>query len=83
MLNWSLALGAYALGGALWAAVVFLGVAVVRLSLEVQRLRRKNAELAEERRLGPRAYFEDTGFREARPSASVSSLGHPAMPSQA
>jgi hypothetical protein len=83
MLNWSLALGAYALGGGLWAAVVFLAVAVVRLALEVQRLRRTNAELADEQRHGPRSCFVDTGFREARPSPVVSSMGRPGMPSRA
>ncbi|HEX3598470.1 MAG TPA: hypothetical protein VHU80_25355 [Polyangiaceae bacterium] len=80
LLNWSLALGAYAIGGALWAAVVFLGVAVVRLSLEVQRLRRKNAELADEQRQSPRACFVDTGFREAPPTRAVtSSMARPPM----
>ena len=68
MLNWSLALGASVLGGALWAAIVFLGVAVVRLALEGQRLRRANAELS--RRVSPRDQFMDTGFREAPPSSS-------------
>ena len=83
MLNWSLALGAYALGGVQWAAIVFLGVAVIRLSLEVQRLRRRNVELVEEQRQGPRACFVDTGFREAPPSPGVSEMSRPPMPSQA
>ena len=71
MLNWSLALGAYALGGLLWAAVVFLGVAVVRLALELQQLRQRNAELTLESQRHPRTYFNDTGYREARPTAAL------------
>lgn len=84
MLNWSLALGAYALGGLLWAAVVFLGVAVVRLAIELQRLRHRNAELtlATESQRDPRAYFHDTGYREARPTR-VEEMHRPPMPSEA
>jgi hypothetical protein len=82
MLNWSLALGAYALGGLLWAALVFLGVAVVRLALELQRLRHRNAELALESQRHPRTYFNDTGYREARPTR-VTEMSRRPMPSQA
>ena len=82
MLNGSLALGAYALGGLLWAALVFLGVAVVRLALELQRLRHRNEELALESQRDPRSYFNDTGYREARPS-SVQEMGRRSMASQA
>ena len=68
MLNWSLALGAYALGGWHWAAIVFLGVAVVRLSMEIQRLRRVNLLLSE--RVDKRDAFFDTGFREVPPQST-------------
>jgi hypothetical protein len=80
MLNWSLALGGYAVGGVLWAVIVFLGIAVVRLALEVQRLRRANAELS--RGVSPRDQFNDTGFREAPPSNRVP-LGTEPVPSRA
>ena len=66
MLNWSLALGTFAVSGIPWAMVVFLGVAVVRLAMEIRRLERMNMTLTE--RLGPRSAFRDTGFREAPPS---------------
>jgi hypothetical protein len=59
MLNWSLALGAFTMGGVLWAAVV-PAIAVIRLAMDVQRLRRANAELL--RQVGRRAHFFDTGF---------------------
>jgi hypothetical protein len=77
MLNWSLALGAYALWGGHWAAIAFLAVAVVRLAMEIQRLKRVNLVLAE--RVDTRSAFFDTGFREppprstARPVAGVAS----------
>ena len=45
LFNWSIALGAWALGGPLWAAVVFLAVALVRSSLESQSLRHESGEL--------------------------------------
>ncbi len=73
MLNCSLALGAYAVGGLLWAAVVFLGVAVIRLALELQRLRHRETIEAppDSQPASRRAYFNDTGFREARPSQQM------------
>ena len=64
MINWSFALGAFTMGGVLWAAVVFFAIAVIRLAMDVQRLRRANAELL--RQVDPRKHFFDTGFREAR-----------------
>ena len=70
MLNWSLALGAFTMGGVLWAVIVFLAIAVIRLAMNVQRLRRANAELL--RQVDPRKHFFDTGFREARPVAMTS-----------
>jgi hypothetical protein len=66
MVNWSLALGAFTMGGVLWAAVVFLAIAVIRLAMDVQR-RKANAERL--RQVGRRQQFFDTGFREARPSS--------------
>jgi hypothetical protein len=45
LFNWSIALGAWALGGPLWAAVVFLLVALARVSLESQSLRNESSEL--------------------------------------
>jgi len=72
MLNWSLALGAFTIGGPLWAALVFLAIAVIRLAMDVQRLRRANAELL--RQVGRREHFFDTGFREARPSVALTSM---------
>jgi hypothetical protein len=45
LFNWSVALGAWALGGPLWAASVFLGVALVRVSLELHTLRGQHSEL--------------------------------------
>lgn len=45
LFNWSFALGAYALGGPLWAIIAFLAVALVRVSLELQALRRNHSEL--------------------------------------
>ena len=73
MVNWSLALGAFTMGGLLWAVVVFLAVAVVRLAMDVQRLRRANAELLRQQ-VGRRGHFFDTGFREARPSVALTSM---------
>ena len=71
MVNWSLALGAFTVGGLLWAAVVFLTIAGIRLAMETQR-RRKNAELS--RQVGKREEFFDTGFREPRPSVPLTSM---------
>ena len=71
MVNWSLALGAFTIGGLLWAAVVFVAVAGIRVAMEIQR-KRRNAELA--RQVGRRDQFFDTGFREARPSVAVTSM---------
>ncbi len=45
LFNWSAALGAYAVGGPLWAAVVFLSVALIRMSLESQNLRDEAEQL--------------------------------------
>ncbi len=45
LFNWSIALGAWALGGPLWAAIVFLVVALARVSLESQSLRNESGEL--------------------------------------
>ncbi len=45
LFNWSIALGAWALGGPLWAAVVFFAVALARVSLESQALRHESGEL--------------------------------------
>jgi len=82
MLNWSLALGAYALGGLLWAALIFLAIALIRLALELERLRRRNAELMLQSQPNPRAWFSDTGYREARPT-SMTDMHRPPMPSEA
>jgi membrane protein implicated in regulation of membrane protease activity len=45
LFNWSMALGAYAVGGALWATVVFLSIALVRVSLESRTLRDESDRL--------------------------------------
>ena len=45
LFNWSAALGAWALGGPLWAVIAFLGVALARVSLESQSLRHESGEL--------------------------------------
>ena len=45
LFNWSIALGAWALGGPMWAAIVFLVVALARVSLESQSLRNESSEL--------------------------------------
>jgi hypothetical protein len=45
LFNWSSSLGAWALGGPLWAIITFLGVALVRVSLDAQALRLDNLEL--------------------------------------
>jgi hypothetical protein len=45
LFNWSVALGAWALGGPLWAVIAFLAVALARVSLESQSLRHESGEL--------------------------------------
>jgi hypothetical protein len=70
MVNWSLALGAFTMGGLLWAGVVFLAVAAIRVAIEIRR-KRRNAELS--RLIGKREQFFDSGFREARPSGALTS----------
>ncbi len=45
MFNWSFALGAWALGGPYWSAVVFLAIALVRIAAEAQGLRHESAAL--------------------------------------
>jgi hypothetical protein len=45
MFNWSLALGTWAVAGALWGVIVFLAIALVRVSLDAQALHRDNIEL--------------------------------------
>ena len=45
LFNWSIALGAWALGGPMWAAITFLTVALARVSLESQALRHESGEL--------------------------------------
>jgi hypothetical protein len=45
MFNWSAAFGAWALGGPLWAAIAFLGVALARAAMDVRALRRETAAL--------------------------------------
>jgi hypothetical protein len=45
MLNWSLALGTWAVAGALWGVIVFLAIALVRVSIDAQALYRDNVEL--------------------------------------
>jgi membrane protein implicated in regulation of membrane protease activity len=72
MVNWSLALGAFTIGGLLWAAVVFLAVAAIRVAMEIQRRKRQNAELS--RQAEGRQQFMDTGFREPRPTMAVTSM---------
>ena len=72
MLNFSLALGAFTMGGVLWAVVVFLAIRVIRLAMDVQRLRRANAELLQQ--VDPRKHFFDSGFREVRPSVALTSM---------
>lgn len=71
MVNWSLALGAFTMGGVLWAAVVFLAIAVIRHAMDVQR---RKADAKRLRQLGRRQQFFDTGFREARPSVVLTSM---------
>jgi len=63
MFNWAAALGAWALGGPLYAVLAFLGVALVRVSLQMQELRRDNDEL---RRLldDPARGFRMSGTRQ-------------------
>jgi hypothetical protein len=45
LFNWSAALGAWAIGGPFWAALTFLAIALVRVSIDAQALRRDNLEL--------------------------------------
>lgn len=45
LFNWSIALGAFSIGGWMWAMIAFLGVALVRVSLEMQHLRHEAGEL--------------------------------------
>jgi hypothetical protein len=88
MLNWSLALGGYALGGAVWAACAFLAVALLRVSVETQALRHHNAALR--RRLlaheGPFAANDFLDESDAPPNseirASVAPLERPRLVSQ-
>jgi hypothetical protein len=51
LFNWSMALGAYSLGGALWAAVAFLSIALLRASLESRALRAESDRLRRRLRL--------------------------------
>jgi hypothetical protein len=82
LFNWSAALGAWALGGPMWAVIVFLAVALARVSLESQRLRHESGELR--RRLllvgGPFGLSESGGEqeREAPPTSEIrSTSGEP------
>jgi membrane protein implicated in regulation of membrane protease activity len=45
LFNWAIALGALALGGTLYAIIAFLAVALVRVAIDAQALRRDNEEL--------------------------------------
>ena len=93
LFNWSLAFGAYAIGGLLWAVIAFLGVALVRVSLELQTLRRNHSEL--KRLLSTRgAAFgygefagtpdsEPTPQSEVRPLHNVTNFQREKMASQA
>jgi hypothetical protein len=76
MFNWSASLGAWALGGPAWGVIVFLGIALARVSIEAQGLRHEAALLR--RRLvaheGPFAaserdfdWVEDSQVRLRRP----------------
>jgi len=51
LFNWSMALGAYSIGGALWAAVAFLSIALIRASLESRALRTESDRLRRRLRL--------------------------------
>ena len=46
LLNWTAAFGALALGGPLYAIIVFLAIALVRVAIDAQALRRDNEHLA-------------------------------------
>jgi len=45
LFNASAALGAWALGGPFWGVIAFLSIAILRMGLEAQALRRENDEL--------------------------------------
>jgi hypothetical protein len=45
LFNWAVALGALVLGGPLYAITAFLAVALVRVAIDAQALRRDNEEL--------------------------------------
>lgn len=74
LFNWSVALGAWALGGPLWAVIAFLTVALARVSLESQTLRHESGELR--RRLlltgGPFGLSDNVDDeREAPPTSEI------------
>jgi hypothetical protein len=78
LFNWSAALGAWAIGGPLWAVIAFLMVALARVSLESQSLRHESGELR--RRLlltgGPFGLDDhgDEPEREASPTSEIRAL---------
>jgi hypothetical protein len=82
MLNWSLALGAWALGGPLWGVVTFLAVALLRVSIDAQALRYDNAEL--KRRLGlPRAMQVGADDPDEVPESEIRVSRNPSMATRA
>ena len=79
MFNWSAAFGAWALGGPLWAATAFLGIALARTVMDARALRRETDALRH-RLITLEGPFAVTRYDvEAAPDSQIR-LSRPAAP---